>query len=84
MSNPAVYVSRQLAADPNAVVREIGLRCLREYDEFAGMRYARLTAVDEERIAFAADVARAESDVTRAAMLEHGVQMIRSARDGRR
>ena len=80
-SQPLVYLCARLAQDPNAGVREIGQRCMREFDEFAGMKYARLTGHDEECLTRAAQAARARDDVTRAEMLEDGAEMVRQARN---
>ena len=81
MASPAlVYLSARLAQDPNAGVREIGQRCMREFDEFAGMKYARLTGQDESCLARAAQAAREGDDATRAEMLEEGAEMVRQAR----
>ena len=81
MASPAlVYLCARLAQDPNAGVREIGQRCMREFDEFAGMKYARLTGQDEACLARAAQAAREGDDVTRAEMLEEGAEMVRQAR----
>jgi hypothetical protein len=81
MASPAkLYLCAKLAQDPNAGVREIGQRCMREFDEFAGMKYARLTAQDEAHLAGAALAAREGADATRADMLEEGAEMVRQAR----
>ena len=80
-SQPLVYLCARLAQDLNARVREIGQRCMREFDEFAGMKYARLTGHDEACLTRAAEVAREGEDVTRAEMLEEGPEMVRLARN---
>jgi hypothetical protein len=81
MASPAlVYLCAKLAHDPNAGVREIGQRCMREFDEFALMKYARLTGQDEACLARAAQSAREGDEVTRAEMLEEGAEMVRQAR----
>jgi hypothetical protein len=84
MGSPAlVYLFAKLAQDSNAGVREIGQRCMREFDEFAGVKYARLTAQDESRLAVAAQAAREDDDVTRAEVLEEGAEMVRQAHSPR-
>lgn len=75
----AVYLCGKLSHDSDKGVREIGRRCLREYSEFTGMKYARLTAWDEERVTAAARAARASHDLTRARLLDEGAHMIRAA-----
>ena len=81
MASPAlVYLCAKLAQDPNAGVREIGQRCMREFDEFAGMKYARLTAQDEARLVALAQTARASDDLERAELLDEAAEMIRRAR----
>lgn len=79
MSDATVHLSRQMADDSDAAVRAIGKRCLREYDEFVGMRYAGLTALDSARVEAAATVARAGADESRAEMLDACAAMIRAA-----
>ena len=80
MASPAVvHLCARLAQDPNAGVREIGQRCMREFDEFAGMKYARLTGQDEACLTRAAHAAREDHDVARAKLLEEGAEMVRQA-----
>jgi hypothetical protein len=76
---PIVQVSSRLAHDSDAGIREIGQRCMREYDEFAGMKYAHLTARDAALVTAAAQRARAGNDDARATLLDSALLMIRSA-----
>jgi hypothetical protein len=73
----AVYLCGRLSRDADERVREIGRRCLREYSEFTGMKYARLTTRDEEWVAAAAHAAREKRDLARARLLDEGADMIR-------
>ena len=84
MASPAsIYLCAKLAQDSDAAVREIGQRCMREFDEFALMKYARLTGQDEACLARAARSAREGDEVTRAETLEAGAEMVRRARNPR-
>lgn len=83
MTSPTVVqLCGKLLRDSDAGVREIGKRCMREYDEFSGMRYAHLTTRDEERVLAAASVARKSDDVDRAVVLDAAAHMIRTALAG--
>jgi hypothetical protein len=77
-----IQVSNRLAHDSDAGIREIGQRCMREYDEFAGMKYAHLTARDAALVTAAAQRARAGNDVARATLLDSALLMIRNALAG--
>ena len=80
MASPTlVHLCARLAHDSDASVREIGQRCMREFDEFAGMKYARLTGLDEACLMRAAHAAREGDDVVRAKILEDGAEMVRQA-----
>jgi len=74
-----VQVSSRLANDSDAGIREIGKRCMREYDEFAGMKYAHLTARDAALVTAAAQRARAGDEHDRADMLDSALLLIQSA-----
>ncbi len=73
----AVQLCVKLSRDRDAGVREISRRCLSAYSEFTGMKYARLTPQDEERMTLAAQVAGDGTDRGRARLLDDGVVMIR-------
>ncbi len=77
MTSPSiVQLFSKLSHDSDAEMRRIGQRCMREYDEFAGMKYARLTLHDEERVVAAAKAARASDDRLRAGLLEAAATQI--------
>ncbi|HEX5437373.1 MAG TPA: hypothetical protein VFW98_09435 [Gemmatimonadaceae bacterium] len=67
----------RLSHDTDDHVRFIGQQCLRSYDEFAGLRYAGLTAFDASHLAAAARKARAHRDTTRAQLLDEAVRVVR-------
>jgi hypothetical protein len=77
MSSPSVaQLCVRLGDELEPGVREIGRRCLAAFTEFTGLRYARLTAADAERLSLAARQARALDEEERAALLEDGARMI--------
>ncbi len=77
MSSPiVVQLCGKLLRDSDAGIREIGKRCMREYDEFSGMRYAHLTERDKQRVVAAATVARKSDDSERAGVLDAAAHMI--------
>jgi hypothetical protein len=81
MASPKIIqLCGKLSHDSDPSVKEIGLRCLREWDEFFGMKYARLTTLDEERMTEAARDARDNHEIDRAELLDAGGQMIHAAR----
>ncbi|MDQ6827812.1 MAG: hypothetical protein M3081_02990 [Gemmatimonadota bacterium] len=81
MTSPTiVQLFSKLSHDSDAEMRRIGQRCMRDYDEFSGMKYARLTALDEERVVAAAKAARAGDDRLRAGLLEAAASMIHKSR----
>lgn len=61
-------------ADPD--VRAIARRCLAAFTEFTGLRYARLTAAEAQRLQALAETARLAEDPERASLLEAGAAMI--------
>lgn len=80
MSSPTmVQLCGKLLRDSDAGIREIGKRCMREYDEFSGMRYAHLTARDRDCVAAAARAARTSDDPERAGLLDAAELMISEA-----
>ncbi|MEP6691658.1 MAG: hypothetical protein ABJD07_10900 [Gemmatimonadaceae bacterium] len=77
MTSPQVIqLCVKLSRDSDAGVREISRRCLSSYSEFTGMKYARLTSQDVERMTVAAQVAKGGADRGRARLLGDGVLMI--------
>ena len=71
------YLCGKLSRDADVGVRDIGRRCLEEYNDFTGLKYAGLAAQDEERVAAAARTARASDDLMRTRLLDEGAHMIR-------
>jgi hypothetical protein len=78
-SPPLVILSARLANDSDAAVRAIGRRMLASYDEHVGMKYARLTALDQARLATAAAAAHAAEErgaKARAKALDQAIKVI--------
>jgi hypothetical protein len=68
-SAPVVLLCLKLSHDAEAPVREIARRCLASYDEFSGLRYAKLTATDETCLAASTLAAQVGTDTARASLL---------------
>ncbi|MGI8496033.1 MAG: hypothetical protein ACR2OG_00380 [Gemmatimonadaceae bacterium] len=83
MTSPTmVQLCGKIARDSDEHVRSIGQRCLRDYDEFSGLKYARLTAGDEQLILSAALSAHASKDASRGDLLDELSLLIRATRAG--
>ncbi len=80
-SSTVAQLCVRLGDETEPGVREIGRRCLAAFTEFTGLRYARLTTADAERLSLAAHRARALDEEDHAALLEEGARMIRAELD---